>query len=210
MESSKAAITEFLSKGGQHDTTVHETVAPVVTHEVVNPTQHEEVTTAIEKEVHQDHYHTTVQPINDREVLPEVHTHALAPVEHLNFNHDSTDLNLQKLAEESAKYKDERTVLPTVNTTAAAPVVSAEHTHHHIHELIQPVIHKETIQPTVIHTTIPIHEVHHNAAQHHAASALPAMTLEEYKRAGGALAGRAERTDAFAGEPKSVDGATLL
>merc|ERR1712230_298871 len=32
---------------------------------------------------------------------------------------------------------------------------------------IQPVIQKETIQPSVVHTTVPVHEVHQNEAKHH-------------------------------------------
>lgn len=66
----------------------------------------------------------------------------------------------------------------------------------------------ETIEPHVTHTTVPIHEVHHNAAQHHSASALPAVSMEEFKRQGGVLTGREERYDGFEGEPRSVGGAT--
>jgi len=54
---------------------------------------------------------------------------------------------------------------------------------------------------------VPIHEVHHNAAQHHAASALPAVSMADFKKAGGVLEGRGERYDAFEGEPRSVGGA---
>jgi hypothetical protein len=62
----------------------------------------------------------------------------------------------------------------------------------------------ETIEPHVTHTTVPVHEVHHNASQHHAASALPAVSMSEFKQQGGALAGREERQDGFIGEPKSA------
>jgi hypothetical protein len=31
--------------------------------------------------------------------------------------------------------------------------------HHHVHEHVQPVINKETVQPHVVHTTIPIQYV---------------------------------------------------
>jgi len=69
-------------------------------------------------------------------------------------------------------------------------------------------VQKETVQPSVVHTTIPVHEVHHNEAKHHAISALPAVTMDEFKAQGGALGDREERSDAFAGEPKAV-GSTL-
>jgi hypothetical protein len=77
----------------------------------------------------------------------------------------------------------------------------------HIHETIQPVVQKETIQPNVVHTTVPIHEVHHNKATHHETTALPAMTMEQFKAKGGALTGREERYDEFEGVPKNIGGA---
>lgn len=64
----------------------------------------------------------------------------------------------------------------------------------------------EVLQPSVVHTTVPVHEVHHNAAQHHTTSALPAMSLDEFKTQGGTLTGRGERKDNFTGEPRSVGG----
>lgn len=78
----------------------------------------------------------------------------------------------------------------------------------HIHETIQPVVHKETIQPNVVHTTVPIHEVHHNKATHHESTALPAMTMDEFKNKGGSLHGREERYDEFEGVPKNIGGGT--
>ena len=66
---------------------------------------------------------------------------------------------------------------------------------------------KETIQPSVVHTTIPIHEVHHNEAKHHSASALPAVSMADFKKQGGSLTGREERYDGFEGEPRAVGSA---
>lgn len=55
-----------------------------------------------------------------------------------------------------------------------------------------------------MHTTVPVHEVHQNAAQHHSASTLPAVGMEEFKKSGGSLVGREERHDAFDGAPRHV------
>ncbi len=71
-------------------------------------------------------------------------------------------------------------------------------------QTIQPVVQKETIQPSVVHTTVPIHEVHQNEAKHHAASALPAVSMADFKKQGGSLTGREERYDGFEGEPRAV------
>ena len=67
---------------------------------------------------------------------------------------------------------------------------------------------KETIQPSVVHTTVPIHEVHENEPKHHATSALPAVSMADFKKQGGSLTGREERYDGFEGEPRAV-GSTL-
>lgn len=71
-------------------------------------------------------------------------------------------------------------------------------------DTLQPIVHKHTLEPHIIHTTIPIHETHHNAAQHHATSALPAVSMADFKKQGGVLTGREERYDGFEGEPRSV------
>jgi hypothetical protein len=206
MDKAKAAITDFMGKSGHHDTTVHEAVAPAVQHEVIKPHVHEEVNTAIDKEVHQDHYHRTVQPVQDRDVLPEQHTAKLGAVQHREFDHRDHDATKRNLVEEQAQFADERKIDDTTHSQSVAPTVGGEHVHHHIHETIQPVVHKETIQPSVVHTTVPIHEVHHNAAQHHQTSELPAMNMSEFKKQGGVLGGREERYDGFEGEPKHIGG----
>jgi len=207
MDKAKGAIKDFMSKAGHHDTTVHETVAPGVQHETVKPHQHEEVNTAIDKEVHQDHYHRTVQPVHDREVLPEQHTAKLGAVQHREFDNRDHEGTKRALVEEQGGFRDHQTVQDTTHSQSVAPTVGGEHVHHHIHETIQPVVHKETVQPNVVHTTVPIHETHHNAAKHHATSQLPAVSMGEFKQKGGVLGGREERYDGFEGEPKNIGGA---
>jgi hypothetical protein len=72
-----------------------------------------------------------------------------------------------------------------------------------VHETIQPVIQKEVIQPEVIHTAVPVHEVHHNAARIHPTSTKEPMTAEEFKKAGGSLRGSTTvRTNQFEGCPQ--------
>lgn len=206
MDSAKGAVKSFLGKAGHNDTTVEEKVAPAVTQETQNFHHHEDVQTAVDKEVHQDHYHTSVQPVFDKEVKPEQHHHNLAAVEHRNFEHGNDREVAEKLRLEQAKYQDEIIAGETKHTQSVKPTVGGEHVHHHVHETIQPVVQREVIEPHVTHTVVPIHEVHHNAASHHAASALPAVSMAEFKKAGGTLTGREERYDGFEGEPKSMMG----
>ncbi|KAJ9648058.1 hypothetical protein H2201_002400 [Coniosporium apollinis] len=207
MDKARQAVSDFMAKAGHHDTTVHEKVAPAVVHETINPHRHEEVQTAIDKEIHQDHYHTSVQPVFDKEVLPETHQHNLAAVQHRTFEHGNDRDVAARLEAEAAQFTNKREIAPTRETRATAPTIAGEHIHHHVHETIQPIVQKETIQPTVVHTTIPIHEVHHNAAQYHTTSALPAVSMADFKKQGGVLTGREERYDGFEGEPRSVGGA---
>ncbi|KAI9846202.1 MAG: hypothetical protein M1830_007465, partial [Pleopsidium flavum] len=191
-------------KAGHHDTTVHEKVAPAVVQEKVVKQRHEDVQTAIDREVHQDHYHTSVQPVKDREVLPEQHVHNMAPVETREHRHGDAAAIKARLEQEAAQFKSSRVEGATQVTQSAEPTIAGEHVHHHVHETIQPVVQKETIQSSVVHTTVPIHEIHENEPKHHSATALPAVSMADFKKQGGSLSGREERYDGFEGEPKAV------
>jgi len=185
MEKTKETIKNFVSRSGHHDTEVHETINPAVTHENVTKTHHENVNTAVDREVHHDHYHHTVQPVKDHQVLPEEHKHQVAGVEHRKIDERDNERTRRAVAEQQSKFKDEKVVAPTVHTQSAAPTTMGEHHHHHIHETVQPVIERETVQPTVVHTTIPIHETHHKAAEHHGATTLPTISMNDFKSQGG-------------------------
>lgn len=69
MERAKQAAREFLSGDGKHKTTIDQDVRRAATEEHVLPHQHEDVTTAIDKDVHQEHHQTRIQPVKAKEVL---------------------------------------------------------------------------------------------------------------------------------------------
>lgn len=69
MEKAKAAVQDFISRDGKHKTTVDEDIRAPVTEEHIKPHQHDEVTTAVDRSVHVDHHHTTVQPVAAKETL---------------------------------------------------------------------------------------------------------------------------------------------
>ena len=142
MERAKAAVDDFLGKGGRHDTTVHEKVAPAVTHETVNKQAREDVQAAVDKEVHQDHYHTAVQPVSHHEVLPEQHHHNVGAVEERSFEHGSDSDVKARLEREAAQFSDKTVQGETQETQSVAPIVTGEHIHHHVHETIQPIVQK--------------------------------------------------------------------
>lgn len=97
--------------------------------------RHEEAQTAIDREVHQDHYHTSVQPVKDREVLPEQHSHRMAAVEQREIQHGDSNAIKARLEEERLKFQDTRTEVGTKETHSVAPVIAGEHVHHHVHEV---------------------------------------------------------------------------
>ena len=70
MDAAKEAISKLTSHHGHHTTEVHEHYQPAVTHEHVSRTREHEGTTVLDKEIHQDHHHTTVLPVKDQEILP--------------------------------------------------------------------------------------------------------------------------------------------
>jgi len=209
MEKAKALLKDFGARDGHHETTVDETVAPAVVHEKVRRVEQEQVVPAVDKEVHQHHYHTSVQPVADREVLPEEHHHKAIAVEHREIDHSDAERTRLRLEQEAAQFADRREEVGTEHTRSVLPVITGEHRHHHIHETIQPIVQKETVQPVVVHTTVPVHEIIHNEAQHHTASALPAMSLADFQAKGGVLDGRDALTrEGFEGEPRAFSDST--
>lgn len=202
MDAARAAVSKITGRQG-HTTDVDEFVNPAVTSETVKPHRHEETTEAVDREVHQDHYHTTVQPIQHREVIPEKHTHNLAPQVNREFKHDNEQETQRRVASELGQFQNTQQIHQTTHSAQAAPAVTGEHVHHHVHETVQPVIHKETVQPEVVHTTVPIHETHQAGAQHHGMSALPMKSLDEFTRSGGIIHGNKSHThEEYEGAPR--------
>ncbi len=117
MDKTKKAVHNLMSKARHHDTTVHEQVAPAVEHETVKPARHEKTNDIIDKEIHQDHYHRTIQPVKDTEVLPEQHRYRVAETENRNFDHRNHDANERALKAD------------TNQTPSGAPIVRSERFH---------------------------------------------------------------------------------
>ena len=161
MENAASAVTKLFSKGPATDEpkaasdpsaptttsrdvdekveTVDSEVAPAVEHEHVKKTHETREQKFVDKEKHQDHYHTTIQPLKDTEVLPEKHDH-IQETEQRSINKDDGAARAKAEADRAGiestseeKHFDAHTKEPTkVN----------EHVHHHLHETVQPVIEK--------------------------------------------------------------------
>jgi len=208
MNAAKTAVKEFLHSGNHHTVDIDQETKPAVVHERVAQKQHEDITTAIDREVHQHHHQIHVQPIQDQVVLEEKHHHNIIPIEHKQHHHGKTAEVEQTLLSQG-KFRDEREVMPVESTSGSTTVVG-EHVHHHIHDIIQPVVERETIQPHVVHTTVPIHERIEHEPQIHKGNVLPAMSMDEFTRAGHSLTGfrKAPEHIEYEGEPLKIDGSS--
>jgi len=188
-----------------HHTTLSQKLEDGITRNTHNKHQHENVTHAIGKDIHQDHHRTTEQPVYDKEVLPETHEQRVHQTEERVFDNRDKEGLQNTLNEARGGYQDERVVAPTQHTQSQAPDDVSEHVHHHVHETVQPVVYKETVQPHTVHTTKPIHETHHMKATHEHGSALPAMSMDEFKNKAGNVTGRGENlVDDKEGCPQEV------
>lgn len=85
--------------------------------------------------MHQDHFHTSVQPVKDREVLPEKHSHNMAAVENREYVHGDDAALKARLEQERAQFESTRTMGSTQESHSVAPVIAGEHVHHHVHEV---------------------------------------------------------------------------
>ena len=207
-------------KDHQHDTEVCEVFNPAVTKETVKPVETVQETIAVDREVHQDHHQTRIQPVEDHVRHDDKHEHNVLPVEYRDQRHGK-DAEIQRKLDtevspvlhapqpaplivfsQARQFLDSSTTLETSHKKLSSSTMSGEHVHHHVHEKVQPVIEREVVQPTIIHTTVPIHERIEHEPTFHPATIQPKMTMEEFRNAGGTLTGRAEACDLFDGEPQ--------
>lgn len=107
--------------------TIHKEKAAAVVHEDVKPHELEKVNTVVDKDVHQDHYHTTIVPVKDTKVLPTKHVYqeneAQREIDHRN--------NAAKKAAkaEAAAIHNEKEVEKTTYSREFAPTKKEEHVH---------------------------------------------------------------------------------
>lgn len=127
------------------DTNVTQEVAPAVEHAKITKQHETREQEVVEKERHQDHFHTTIQPLKDSEVLPEKHDETTAETQYRNVNNDSEQAKAQADADRSG-FQNTTEESKTLEAATQEPTQTTEHVHHHLHETIQPVIEKGKLQ----------------------------------------------------------------
>lgn len=188
------------------DTKVEQEVKPAVEHETVvkeHETQEKEV---IDRERHQHHYHTTVQPLTDSEVRPEEHTHTQEATEYRQVNKDHEGAQAKAAAEREAAaaaggLKDTSVEGQTREHGVQKETVVGEQVHHHLHEIVQPVIEKETVVPQVTHVTKPVKEVIQEESKNHGVTKKEAISVDEFQHK---LDGEGKREKVVEGGPDVV------
>lgn len=115
------------AEGHDDSTTVHKEEAAAVIHEDVKPQELEKVDTIVDREVHQDHYHTTILPVKDQKVLPAKHVYQENEAEQ-EIDHRDNKAK-KKVKQEAAGIHNERTVEDTTYSKEYAPTKEGEHIH---------------------------------------------------------------------------------
>ncbi|PVH81716.1 hypothetical protein DL98DRAFT_514576 [Cadophora sp. DSE1049] len=160
------------------DTTVDAQVNPAVEHTHVKKAHETREQTFVEKEKHQDHYHTTVQPLKDSEVLPEKHDFTQEQKEK-NINRDDGTAR-EKADNDTAGYQSSIDEKKSESQTKE-PTVD-EHVHHHLHETVQPVIEKEVLDPSVTHKRVDVKENIQEQSKHHGVTTNSSMSVDEFQK----------------------------
>ncbi|KAK1820854.1 hypothetical protein LTR12_004724 [Friedmanniomyces endolithicus] len=162
------------------ETVADQTVAPAVEHDTIKREHETRERDVVEKEIHKDHYHTTIQPLKDTEVQATEHNFEQAPTEYRSVEKDDGAAEA-KVAKKLGGFHDSVKEEETKETHAQDETVVGEHVHHHLHEIIQPVIEKEVIQKSVTHVTHPIKETVHEKSDDHGVTKAKAISVEEFK-----------------------------
>ncbi|KAK1925477.1 hypothetical protein DB88DRAFT_484083 [Papiliotrema laurentii] len=174
-------VKDFLKGSSKADSTeVCTEVAPEVTQEHVRPKEHVETAEAVDRERHIHHHQHRVQPVEDHQTLPTKHVESTAPAVVREHKEDMLPEHQAKLHEQRAKYHDEKQVGETERSAAHLGTHVNTHEHHHIHETVQPVIQRETVQPTTVHHTQAVHEKVHEAPIVHEATTLPTISHADF------------------------------
>ncbi|GIZ47427.1 hypothetical protein CKM354_001051800 [Cercospora kikuchii] len=181
MDAAASAVNKLLSKTGEKDTTVEQEVAPAVEHDTIVKEHETREQKVVDKEKHVDHYHTTVQPLQDREVQETKHDHEQAPTEYRKINKDTkADEAQAQAAAEREKFRDTVDEGVTHEKKVNEGEVVGEQVHHHLHEVVQPVIEKEIVKPSVTHKTIPVKEVIQEQSQNHGVTRKEPISVDEF------------------------------
>lgn len=149
----------------------------------------EEVERQRELERHQHHIQVHHQPIKHEEHAAEKQHVKAHPVTKINEKHASTDKDAQLLASvaHSHGHRDEVNHAPVQHQIVDKGEQVKETVHHHIHNVVVPLVSHDAHEHHRIKTTIPTHHVLHEAPIIHQATTLEPVSREEFLKRGGVI-----------------------
>jgi len=166
------------SNGRDGDTTVDSEIAPAVEHTHVEKKHETREQAFIEREKHQDHYHTTIQPLKESEVVPETHDH-IQETKHRNINHDDNTAKVKADADRAGF--ESTSEQKQFESSTQEPTQRDEHVHHHFNETVQPVIEKEIIEPSITHKRVDVKEKIQEPSKYHGVTTNSIVPVEEFE-----------------------------
>ncbi|WFC93776.1 hypothetical protein MBRA1_000399 [Malassezia brasiliensis] len=174
-------------------------LAPV-TRETLHRQEIEELHREREHHIHQHHIQHHVQPVLDQVHLAEqLHTRVV-PTTTIREVHANTDKDAALLRSVAGTPKDTYTQAPIERSVIDKGETVREIVHHHIHNIVQPIIEKDVYEYHRIRTTVPTTQITHEAPIVHESTAHQPIRKEDFVKGGGVLTS----------ETRSVEDAGLL
>ncbi|KIR97337.1 allergen [Cryptococcus deuterogattii 2001/935-1] len=174
-------VKDFFKSTAKPDSTeVCTETAPEVIEEHIRPQEHTESVEAIDRERHIHHHQHRIQPIEHKQALDPKHVHVTAPAVVREHKEEMLPEHQETLQKQRTMHSNQQTTGDVEKSHAHLGTHVNQHEHHHIHETVQPVIQRETIQPTVVHHTAAIHEKVHDAPIVHEVTTLSTIGHNEF------------------------------
>ncbi|CBQ73534.1 conserved hypothetical protein [Sporisorium reilianum SRZ2] len=158
-----------------------------VTHQTHQRHEVEEVQRQREHERHVHHIQHHVQPVLDSEHAAEKVHSKIHPVTRVHETHASTDKDAALLTSVAGKHQDQYVEAPLHRQVVDKGEIVNEQIHHHIHNVVQPIIQKDSHEYHRIQTTIPTHVVTHEAPIVHESTHHKPVSKDEFLSGGGSL-----------------------
>lgn len=196
-------VKEFFSKSSKPETTeVCTDTAPEVVQEHIRPQERVETAEAVDRERHVHHLQHRLQPVEDKQTLDTKHINTTEPVIAREHKEEMRPEHQEALAKQRNLAQDTRSTGAVEKSGEHVGTALNEHQHHHIHETVQPVVQRETVDPTVVHKTKAVHERVEDAPIVHEVTTLPTISADKYAKNKSSLEGEGEHCSTFEGAPQ--------
>jgi len=165
------------------------------------------------QKVHERHVHHTqlhVQPVKDEVHHETKHTQNVVPETKIHETHGSTKSDIAGFNALATKHKDETHDHGTERRVVDKGETVDEKVHHHVHNIVQPIVKTDHHHHETIHTVIPTHHVTHEAPVVHESIEHAPVSKADFLKKGGDLSSNISHHEAAnlneGGCDRQVDG----